>query len=129
MGWFSPKKNEVAERQKQEFAERQRVKNCHETVAIFAQFFGYIARECITKEELEKLIAYGITPEDLAANIFQRIEQKDGLRLGTQFLKDFRLTVKLTQNYLERHVYICGRSGSGKTNLIRWMVLQPRFKG
>jgi hypothetical protein len=59
-------------------------------VEFFAHFLGYIARECITKEELEKLIAYGVGPGELVENIKQRMDKKEGLRLGTQYIRLFQ---------------------------------------
>jgi hypothetical protein len=121
------KQQELA--RKQAFANRQRIEECEELVEFIAHFLGYIARECITKEELRKLIDYGITPEDLVTNIRQRMENKEGLLLGTQYIRDLAIPVKLTQNYRDRHVYVIGRSGSGKTNLLRMMILQDIEKG
>ena len=120
--WSRKKQTQIAV--KDAVAEAQRISDCHEIVTIFATFLGYIARECITKAELEKLIAYGITPEMLVANISERIAQKEGIRLGTQTFGEWNLTVKLTEHYRDRHMYVIGRSGSGKTNLLRTMILQ-----
>ena len=113
----------------QQIADAERRRDCEGVVDIFARHFGYIARECITRQELEKLIAWGVSPSDLAANIKQRIANKEGLQLGTQFLEELRVPVKLTQHWRDRHIYVCGRSGLGKTNLLRTMVLQDIRNG
>ena len=52
-------------RRKAESAERKRVQECGEVVLFFANHFGYIARECISRDELEELIDSGISPEEL----------------------------------------------------------------
>ena len=39
---------------------------------------GFIARESISRDELEKLIDDGIAPDDLAKEIQRRIDDKQG---------------------------------------------------
>jgi uncharacterized protein DUF87 len=39
------------------------------------------------------------------------------------------IPIKLPHSLRDRHMYIIGRSGSGKTNLIRLMALQDRSDG
>jgi hypothetical protein len=129
---FGKKKQAEALRLQQVRAEMDnanRVKECNAAIDFFLHFLGYIARECITKEELTRLIYGGVSVEALAENIYARIERKEGLKLGTQFLMDRPYTVKLTQSFRERHIYIIGRSGAGKTNLTRTMLLQDIHDG
>jgi hypothetical protein len=105
------------------------IETCGRVVLYFANVLGYIAREAISRDELDKLIDTGITPEGLAEVIRKRIEEKDGLILGYHSLGDTRIPVKLTQNYQDRHIYIIGKSGSGKTNLIRQLIYQHINQG
>ena len=53
-------------RRKAEAAERKRVQECGEVVLFFANHFGYIAKQCISRDELEELIDDGISPEELS---------------------------------------------------------------
>jgi len=117
------------ERRKAEVAERKRVEECGEVVLFFANHLGYIARQCISRDELEELIDDGISPEELSAEIMNRIEDTDGITLGYQPFGDYRFDVKLTQHYRDRHVYIVGKSGSGKTNLMRNLIYQDMEAG
>lgn len=112
-----------------EAAERDRIKECGEVVLFYANYLGYIARECISRDELEELIDAGITPDDLSDEIATRIDGLSGLCLGYQPFGDRRFDVKLTKHYRDRHVYIVGKSGSGKTNLIRNMIYQDMENG
>ena len=112
-----------------EVAEQNRIKECGEVVLFYANHLGYIARECISRDELEELIDDGITPEDLSTEIIDRMESVDGILLGYQPFADWNFDVKLTQHYKDRHVYIVGKSGSGKTNLMRNMIYQNMEAG
>ena len=116
-------------RRKAESAERKRVQECGDVVLFFANHFGYIARECISRDELEELIDSGVSPEELSQEISGRINETDGMVLGYQPFGEWRFDVKLTQHYRDRHVYIVGKSGSGKTNLMRNLIYQDMEAG
>ena len=81
----------------EEAAERERIKECGEVVLFYANYLGYIARECISRDELEELIDDGITPEELSSEIASRIDGMDGILLGYQPFSDWNFNVKLTQ--------------------------------
>lgn len=117
------------ERQEQEARERQRVQECGETVLFFANHLGYIARQVIGRDELEALIDSGVSPKELGAEIGRRINEADGLVLGYQAFGDTQVPVKLTQDYRDRHVYVIGKSGAGKTNMLRTLILQDLEAG
>jgi hypothetical protein len=107
-----------------ESAERERMAGCRTVVLEFANTFGTIAREAITRKELEELIDKGISPEDLTATIYGRIQDMPGLILGTIPAGQGNIPIKLPDSLRDRHCYIIGRSGSGKTNIIRLMLQQ-----
>jgi len=127
------RKNAKAKREKErkqaEIAERKRIEECGNVVLFYANHLGYIARQCISRDELEELIDAGITPDDLSDEISVRMNEVPGIRLGYQPFSDWHFDVKLTRHYRDRHVYIVGKSGSGKTNLIRNMIYQDMEKG
>src|SRR5262249_15407832 len=104
--------------------ENRRLAGCRQVVLQYLETLGFIARECISRDELEKLIDAGISPEDLAATIQKRIDEKPGIVLGQRPNGDYPFEIKLPFSLRDRHMYIIGRSGSGKTNLIRLMALQ-----
>ena len=64
--------------------ENARQAGCREVVLAYANHLGYIARECISREEIEKLIDDGISPDDLEREIQERIDEAPGIILGTQ---------------------------------------------
>jgi len=109
--------------------EKKRLRECEEVVLFFAENFGYIAKQCISREELEELIDGGISPEDLALEISTRMDLIDGLVLGYQTIGEAEIPVKLTQHYRDRHIYIVGKTGSGKTNLMRNLIYQDISSG
>lgn len=109
-------------------AERRRVEACGQVVLSFANHLGYIARTCISREEIGNLIDGGISPDRLAQTIGSRIDAADGLVLGYHPGAS-GVDVKLTDEHRERHIYIVGKSGSGKTNLLRNLILQDIHAG
>ena len=124
---FVKKKRERRRKWEEERVERRRIRECGEVVEYFANHLGYLARQCISRKELGELIDSGISPEDLSGVIGDRIEQKQGIILGYQPFKNDQeegIDVKLTQHFRDRHVYVIGKTGSGKTNLLRNMILQ-----
>ncbi len=116
------------ERQREE-AERRRIKECGEVVMFFANQLGYIARQGISRDELEELIDSGVTAGELAGEIWSRIDEQEGIVLGYQPFGDWQMDVKLTHYFRDRHVYVIGKSGSGKTNLLRNMIYQDLWNG
>ena len=105
--------------------ENARLAGCREVVLQYAEALGFIARECISRDELEKLIDHGIQPNHLAWEIQRRSDRKPGVMLGHLPQPTGKgIPVKLPHSLRDRHRYIIGRSGSGKTNLIRLMALQ-----
>src|SRR5207248_9168020 len=109
--------------QRSEAQEAERMAGCQQVVLEYADALGFIARECISRAELEKLIDGGIQPDDLSAEIQRRIDEKPGVMLGHYHFGNGSTTIKLPDSLRDRHMYIIGRSGSGKTNLIRLMAL------
>jgi hypothetical protein len=122
-------KRRKEEERKRAAAERQRVEECGRVVLDFANHVGYIARQVISKDELESLIDEGISPENLGAEISRRINETAAMIIGYQPIGGRRLDVRLTQEFRDRHVYIIGKSGSGKTTLLRTMIMQDLGAG
>jgi Type IV secretion-system coupling protein DNA-binding domain len=116
-------------RQKSQDEEAERMAGCKQVVLEFAEALGSIAREAISRDELEQLIDAGIEPQDLAQEIHRRIEKMPGVMLGHIPQPTAGIPVKLPDSLRDRHMYIIGRSGSGKTNLIRLMALQDIHHG
>jgi hypothetical protein len=110
-------------------AENQRIAGCRDVVLYFANCMGYIARECMSREELEQRIDNGIQPQELESEIIRRIAATPGIILGTPAIGEHPLPIKLPYSLRDRHVYIIGKSGSGKTNLLRNMMLQDLETG
>lgn len=112
-----------------ERAEDRRLRGCEEVIHFFANHMGYLARETISRQELAVLIDGGITPNALASTIWDRCATTEGLVLGHHPLAEAAVPVKMPCRFRERHLYIVGKSGFGKTNLIRNLVLQDLHMG
>jgi ABC-type glutathione transport system ATPase component len=95
----------------------RRVAECENIAREYITYFGYIARECFTRDEIVGKIRSGITPDALSQEIRSRMQEHPGIILGTY--AGTAAEVKLPLSYRQRHVYIVGRSGSGKTNIIK----------
>jgi hypothetical protein len=117
------------ERWRKERAERRRVEDCGDVVLFFANHLGYIARSVISREELDDLIDAGITAPELAAEITYRVNQAKGLTLGYHPFGESHIDVKLLDDMRQRHFYVIGKSGYGKTNLLRTMIFQDLEAG
>jgi len=112
---------------REQLSEETRLAECREVVLGFAHTMGYIAREVISRQELEEKIDRGISATDLAAEIGARITAFPGIILGQD--RNLPVPVKLPQTYRNRHTYIIGKSGSGKTNFLRNMMSQDIADG
>src|SRR5262245_57184717 len=82
-----------AHRSAQEEANRQA--GCRTVVLEYAEYLGFIAREAISRDELEKLIDGGIEPEDLSREIQSRIEKIPGIMLGHCAPPNGHVSIKL----------------------------------
>lgn len=109
--------------------ERQRIEGCGEVVRFAANYLGYEAKQAISRPELEKLIDQGSTPTQLAQEIARRCESIPGIVLGFHQTVDFSLPVRLPYGYRLQHIYVVGKSGYGKSNLLRNMALQDMVFG
>jgi hypothetical protein len=108
--------------------EQERMAGCRDVVMKFAVAYGHIARECMTREELEAKIDSGISPQELTDELYRRIAAMPGVVLGVNTMNS-HIEIKLPSTLRDRHCYIIGKSGSGKTNLIRNMVFQDLADG
>jgi Type IV secretion-system coupling protein DNA-binding domain len=108
--------------------EQERMAGCRDVVMQFAVAYGHIARECMSREELEVKIDSGIAPQDLSQELHNRIAAMPGVILGVNTINP-AIEIKLPAPLRDRHCYIIGKSGSGKTNLIRNMVFQDLAQG
>jgi Type IV secretion-system coupling protein DNA-binding domain len=108
--------------------ETERLAGCRDVVLQFARVYGHIAREGMSRTELEALIDSGMTPQELTRELFQRIEATPGIVLGVNSINP-TIEIKLPTSQRARHCYIIGKSGSGKTNLIRLMAMQDLSEG
>jgi hypothetical protein len=106
-----------------------RLKACEDVLSFFADQLGYEARLAVSREELWKRIDAGAAPDELVALIHERRAALPGIELGTHTGGPIPWTVKLPDAIRERHVYVVGKSGYGKTNLLRNMILQDLEAG
>src|SRR5918911_1364615 len=108
--------------------ETERLAGCRDVVLQFARVYGHIAREGMSRKELEALIDSGMTPQELTTELFKRIAATPGIMLGVNAINP-TIEIKLPTSVRDRHCYIIGKSGSGKTNLIRLMAMQDVSEG
>ncbi|SYZ71876.1 hypothetical protein TRIP_C10075 [Candidatus Zixiibacteriota bacterium] len=123
-----------AERRKQaaldrEASESRRLSECEKVVRYFANYQGYIARSVVSREELEEQIDSSMSSDDLCSFIAGRISAVGGIELGFQGIGRSGIPVILPEEYRDRHIYVIGKSGYGKTNFLRYMIIQDLEKG
>ncbi|MFZ1685525.1 MAG: TraM recognition domain-containing protein [Candidatus Zixiibacteriota bacterium] len=107
-------------------AGRRRLTECEEVVRYFANQHGYLARTVVSREDLAEQIDAGVTADELTDFIIARMEAVDGIELGSQAGS---WPIKVPQETRARHMYVVGKSGYGKTNLLRYLILQDISKG
>ena len=78
------KRRDAENKRQQELAERKRVEECGDVVTFFANHLGYVARQVISRDELEVLIDNGVSAVELSSEICSRIDRQEGLVLGYQ---------------------------------------------
>jgi hypothetical protein len=110
-------------------AEARRLRECGEVVRFFANHVGHVARTAVGREELEQTIDAGATPNQLADQLARRCADTDGVLLGHQLVAGTSVPVVLPETLRSRHVYMVGRSGAGKTTLIRNLIRQDLEAG
>ena len=109
--------------------ETSRIEECRKIIRFFETNCGYLLTENISSEELALLVKTGIEPKDLAEYISSKMKDMKGLTIGYQIISGRRFDVKLSQFYRDRHVYIVGSTGCGKTNQIYNMIKQDLDAG
>jgi len=107
-----------------EKSERKRIADCHEIVRYFANNFGYIARSVISRGELEKLIESGADSDQICDEIFRRMKDILGIYLGYHAVANGKVPVILPNEIRDKHIYVIGKSGYGKTNFLRFLITQ-----
>jgi len=107
--------------------ETNRIAGCRQAVLEFVSAFGYMTREIMNPEELEAKIDNGATGQELIDEFIRRIAKIPGIALGQRPNGQGSFEIKLPFSLRDRHCYLIGRSGSGKTNLIRTMLLQDIY--
>ncbi len=110
-------------------AEARRLSECEDVIRYFANCHGYIARSVVSKRELEEMIAEGATAPELSDLISERILGTEGLNLGYQDAGQLSIPVILPNQYRDKHIYVVGKSGYGKTNFLRYLISQDLEEG
>jgi len=110
-------------------AESKRIQECAEAVRYLANSHGYLARSVISQEELEELVEGGISGPELVDLIGDRMYEVEGPELGYQYSGEYRFPVILPTEYRDKHIYVVGKSGYGKTNFLRHLILQDLAQG
>ncbi len=126
--WYQSKLAEEKRRKARqaEEAERKRLQDCEEIVRYFANCYGYLARAVVSRDELVEKIDAGVTAHELQGFIASRMMEVDGVELGTH---GSGLPVILPNEYRDKHLYVVGKSGYGKTNFLRFLILQDLSRG
>ena len=101
----------------------------HQLAQFFYQDLGYMAHQALPPAAVREMIDEGLSAEDLATLFWTQIDGLPGVILGHHLESGERIDAKLTEDYRARHMYVIGRSGSGKTNLLRTLIFQDLEAG
>lgn len=126
--WYQGRIAEQMRRQARlaEEDDRLRLADCEDVVRYFANSYGYLARAVVSRDELAERIDAGATAEELQGFISDRMMSVDGIELGSH---GSGLPVILPDEYRDKHLYVVGKSGYGKTNFLRYLILQDMARG
>ena len=116
------------DRRERDEAESRRLDECEDVVRYLANNYGYLARSVVSREDLRTMIASGMSAEDLRGRIASKMFSAQSLELGYQGSDD-GVPVILPDELRDKHVYVIGKSGYGKTNFLRYMILQDMHAG
>lgn len=109
--------------------ESRRLEECENVVRFFANYLGYIARTVVSKDELAERIRAGATAVELEDFLIERIAGTKGPELGTHALAGDNIPVILPDTLRDKHMYVVGKSGYGKTNFLRYLIYQDLKEG
>ena len=106
-----------------------RLDECTAVVQAAAEHFGEPLKQILSRQELESWIQSGLTPEGLAKRILDRSQEIAGLYLGDCCTESIQLPVMLPHSLRSRHLYVVGKSGSGKTTMLANVMRQDLESG
>ncbi len=91
--------------------------------------FGFVVSEALSSREIRQIVSSTEDSEDVAVRLLQPCFEVEGVRLGVHPIPGCDIPIVLPESYRQRHAYIVGKSGFGKTTLIRHQVLQDVAAG
>ncbi len=118
------------QRTREAMARERRMEECRREVGVLRERYGYMVHAALKPEAIDRLIECEDTDAPwIRRFILRKADEAEGLVLGVQRIGEDPAYVKLPPELRTKHVYIIGRSGAGKTNLIRNMILQDLEAG
>lgn len=110
-------------------AETRRRRACVEVLQRFKNGPGFLIPDALPGDALKSVIQSGIGPSELVALLTESCQSLPGLPLGIHSIAGLQVPVHLSPERRARHVLIEGKSGTGKTTLIRNTVLADLHAG
>lgn len=107
--------------------ERRRVLDCESLVASFRITYRYLGSLEIPTKEIDQMIEDGASPYEVGERLVQCLKMPGFINLGPT--PDRPLGMLLSPHLRNHHIYMVGKSGIGKTNLMRHMILQDLVSG
>ncbi|MDA1190090.1 MAG: hypothetical protein O3A46_00225 [Candidatus Poribacteria bacterium] len=84
----------------------------------------------VSVDEVLELVEHDWTADEILEWMTEQAKTDNAVVLGYQPLGDgARFDVSLAQPFRERHVYVIGKTGSGKTNFLRTLIEQDVERG
>lgn len=108
-------------------AEEDRVRACESVLYNFKATYGHLGELNVPEDKIARMIEGGAPPEAIGNVLKSCLTVPGFINLGGS--QDQPLGVLLSPTVRNHHMYIIGKSGSGKTNLMRHMILQDLAAG
>ncbi len=109
--------------------EHRRLEECRGFIHEFARCYPEIEANALSKHELESKAIGGAQKDELIKFIKETVSKSDLFRLGAVNDKFLDLPVILSDDIRDKHVYVIGKSGFGKTTFLRHMIAKDLERG
>lgn len=113
-----------------ELTAEERLEDCLYAALIFKDKFGTLATQACSRQELRETIEKVGRADVLTQFLAVKVGELPGLTIGKHFFANsIPVPVKIPESLRTRHVYMVGKSGTGKTTLIANMIRQDLEAG
>lgn len=110
-------------------AEKERKRLCSAFIDAFSRNYSYLDRHVLHANELHSLAETGENVSGLRKKILAAVHASGAIILGHDQGNQNDLPIVLPDGLRDKHVYVVGKSGFGKTTFLRSLIAQDLERG